>query len=184
MTKQRLRERLLQRLRQQPEQSRQAKSLKIARALARLALYRRAKVVLCYASIDGEVETRFILRKILADGKRAAVPVVVRRGKRLIAAEIRDPDLELKPNGPFRIPEPSRLKLRPISPLELDLVLVPGVAFDRAGRRLGRGGGYFDRFLTKVQPEIPRVGLAFKFQLLRQLPGEPHDQPVGRVITE
>jgi 5-formyltetrahydrofolate cyclo-ligase len=177
-----LRERLLQRLRQQPESARLAKSRKIAGKLRRLAVYRKARRLLCYAAFDGEVETQPILAQALADGKRVAVPVTRASGKRIIPVEIRAPR-ELDRRGAFGIPQPSGVRRR-LSVRRLDLVIVPGVAFDRGGLRLGRGGGYFDRFLAKVPRRVPRVGLAFKFQLLKKLPGEPHDQPVSRVITD
>ena len=184
MTKKELRQRILGRLRRQPEEKRQAKSVVIGRRLRRLPLYRKAGVILCYVAIDGEVETRPILAQAHADGKRVAVPVTLSKPKRLIAAEIQDPETDLRHRGPFGIPQPPRPGRRRVPIKKLDLVLVPGVAFDRRGRRLGRGGGYFDRFLSEIPPEIPSVGLAFRFQLVKNIPWESHDRPVSRVITE
>ena len=66
---------------------------------------------------------------------------------------------------------------------ELDLAVIPGVAFDPNGNRLGRGKGYFDRFLHGLPPNIPRVGLAYDFQIVRKLPREDHDQPVHQVLS-
>ncbi|MBI3615138.1 MAG: 5-formyltetrahydrofolate cyclo-ligase [Candidatus Omnitrophica bacterium] len=184
MTKEGIRLKLLEKLRQQPPKARLKKSAAIARKLRRLPLYRKAKVLLCYAAVDGEVETRPILDQAIADGKRVAVPITFRRDKKLAAAEIKDPKKGLNFKGPFGIPEPSRHLHWRIAPDKLDLVLVPGVAFDRRGHRLGRGLGYFDRFLEKVPADVPRIGLAFRFQVVRELPFEPHDQPMHRVITE
>ncbi len=184
MTKQQLRQRLLVLLRRQPGEARLAKSLIIAGRLKRLRLYRRAEVLLCYVAMDGEVETRPILAQALADGKRVAVPVTFKRSRRLVAAQIKDLDRDLKAKGPFGILQPTDVSRRRLDPKELDLVLVPGVAFDAKGRRLGRGGGYFDRFLEKLPPKVPRVGLAFHFQLVKEIPWEPHDRPVSRVITD
>ena len=184
MTKKELRRRLLDRLRRQPEEKRQAKSVAIGRRLRRLPLYRKAGAILCYVAIDGEVETRPIIRQALADGKRLAVPVTLPRSKRLIAAEIQNPETDLSQRGPFGIPQPAQSIRRRVPARELDLILVPGVAFDRRGRRLGRGGGYFDRFLSTIPPEIPSVGLAFRFQRVKNIPWESHDRPVSRVITE
>lgn len=181
--KQALRSRLLKRLRAQPEALRARRSRKIERALRRSPFYRRAKVVLCYVAHDGEVETGPILERILADGKRLAVPFTMPRGRRLIGAEIRDPRRDLV-RGPYGIPHPKRLTGCRLPYKALDLVIVPGVAFDRRGGRLGRGGGYFDRFLEKIPRQVPRVGLAFRFQVVRNLPREPHDQPLTRVITD
>jgi 5-formyltetrahydrofolate cyclo-ligase len=178
-----LRQRLLRRLREHPERARQAKSRAIGRRLRRLKMYRRAKTLLCYVAFDGEVETRAILRRALDDGKRVAVPVTVPSTKRLLAVEIRDPDRDLDVKGHFGIPHPARTGRR-IPKAKLDLVLMPGVAFDRRGHRLGRGGGYFDRFLSRLPSRARRVGLAFEFQLMKELPVESHDLPAHAVVTE
>lgn len=158
--------------------------MEIARRLRGLALYRKAKVLMCYATFDAEVDTRPILAQAFADGKRVAVPVILGKDRRLKVAEIADPNRDLRTKGPFGIPHPARVGQRWLPPEKLDLVIVPAVAFDRKGRRLGRGGGYFDRFLGKLPPAILRVGLGFGFQVIEELPWEPHDEPVSRVITE
>lgn len=182
--KQALRRRILERLRRQPEPQRATKSRAIARRLLRLQSYRRAKAVLCYVSIRGEVDTRPLLRKIISDGKRCAVPAALRGHSRLVAAEIEDPKRDLSERNRFGVPQPRHLPRRRLRPGEIDLAVVPGVAFDRRGRRLGRGGGHFDRFLEKLPAEIPRIGLAFRFQVVEEIPWEVHDQPVNRVITD
>lgn len=184
MTKQAIRRSMLEKLRQQPEEARFKKSRLIAQKVRRLSPYRKAKVLLCYVAMDGEVETRPILAQAIADGKRVAVPVTLGGCRLLAAVEVKDPEKELVFKGLFGIPEPAPLARRRVAPKELDLILVPGVAFSRQGKRLGRGAGYFDRFLGKVPPSVPRVGLAFRFQIMREIPLESHDQPVWRVITE
>lgn len=184
MKKVSLRQRLLLKLRQQPERLRFSKSRAIGQTLRRLHLYKKAGVVMCYVAIDGEVETRPFLSQALADGKRVVVPVTLKKSRKLIAVEIKDPGLDLKRRGPFKIPQPRFSRRRAVPPEKLDLVIVPGIAFDRRGRRLGRGLGYFDRFLAQVPASVPRVGLAFRFQVLKKIPSESHDQPVDRVITE
>jgi 5-formyltetrahydrofolate cyclo-ligase len=70
-----------------------------------------------------------------------------------------------------------------VSAQALEVVLVPGVAFDRTGHRLGHGQGYFDRFLDTLPADIPVIGLCFDFQLVAALPHEPHDHPVDAVLT-
>lgn len=139
---------------------------------------------MCYAAIAGEVETRPILEEALADGKRVAVPVTMTSSKRLIAAEISHVGRDLVASGPFQIPEPHRKRIRRLPVSAIDLILVPGIAFDGKGRRLGRGGGYYDRFLSRVPARIPRIGLCFKFQVVDRLPHEPHDQTVSQLITD
>lgn len=180
--KQGLRQKLLRKLRQQPERDRLERSLQIGRSLRRSPLYRRAKRILCYVAFDGEVETRPILKQALKEGKRVAVPVTFKEKREMVAVEIQDLKQDLVRIGAFGISEPAFL--RRLNPKELDLIIVPGVAFDREGQRLGRGGGYFDRFLEKLPPQVPRIGLAFRFQLLKKIPWESHDQPVTRLITD
>jgi len=180
-----LRQKTLRLLRRQPEKTRQSKSLKITKRLCRSKWYRKAKSLFCYVAIDGEVLTRPLLEKGLADGKNLFVPVVVdKRRRRMTVAQVKDLKKDLKHKGHYGIPHPLRLSTRRISLNRLDLVIVPGVAFDRKGGRLGRGLGYFDRFLEKIPVRIPRVGLAFKFQVVKQLPRQSHDQPMTRIITE
>ncbi len=91
------------------------------------------------------------------------------------------PDRPLVPNR-YRIPEPS--PDGPVSPHELEIALIPGLAFDAAGGRLGRGGGYYDRLLAKLPSTCLRIGLCFDFQLVDRVPRAPHDLPVHRVITD
>lgn len=119
---------------------------------------------------------------MLARGKRVVVPVTRPRTKRLSLSEVRDPGRELAP-GAFGVPEPVPSARRPVPVRELDLVLVPGLAFDRRGHRLGHGHGYFDRFLARLPKTTPVIGLAFKFQLLERLPSDPHDRAVHTVLT-
>ena len=102
----------------------------------------------------------------------------------MVVAQVKDLEADLAHKGHYGIPHPLELSSREIALDGIDLILLPGVAFDRRGNRLGRGGGYFDRFLSRVPAEVPRVGLAFRFQRVARLPRELHDQPVERVITD
>ena len=118
---------------------------------------------------------------MLSRGKRVVVPVTRPQTKRLALSEVRDPNTDLAP-GAFGVWEPTaprgRVRLR-----DLDLVLVPGLAFDRQGHRLGHGHGYFDRLLDRLPKTTATVGLAFRFQLLDRLPVDPHDRAVHTVLT-
>ncbi len=71
-----------------------------------------------------------------------------------------------------------------VAPAELDVVLVPALAFDRRGHRLGRGGGFYDRFLSTLPAHVTTIGIAFRMQILDAVPTEPHDRPVGTIVTE
>jgi len=150
--------------------------------VVRLAAFRRAKTVCCYVSLPYEVQTWQLIDVMLKRGKRVVVPVTDRSRKRLRLSELCDPLTELAP-GAFGVWEPRPAVRRPITAKALDLVLVPGVAFDGTGHRLGHGHGYFDRFLARLPNTVPTVGLAYRFQLLDRLPASPHDHAVQTVVT-
>jgi 5-formyltetrahydrofolate cyclo-ligase len=95
---------------------------------------------------------------------------------------IADPETDLVP-GAWGIPEP-RDGLAEVLPEQIDAVVVPGSAFDAAGRRCGYGGGFYDTYLPRTRPGIPWIALAFEAQLVDELPCEPHDLSVGAVVTE
>ena len=156
----------------------------IARRSARLAeklfateAYRRADALFAYISFNREVHTAPIIRRAWSDGKRVAVPKVVGDGIRFIRIDRLD---DLAP-GAFGIPEP--VADEPIMEDETALVLVPGLAFDAEGRRVGYGGGYYDRYLAR-HAHHPTVALCYDFQFVDRLEAEAHDIPVGLVLTD
>lgn len=144
-----------------------------------------ARTILIYVDARSEVRTRTLIAESLADGRTIAVPWC-RDGKRLGLFHLRALD-ELVP-GRFGILEPeSGLRDHPsrtIGPASLDLALLPGVAFDRRGGRLGHGRGYFDRLLAELRPDAVRVGLAFECQLVEEVPMGPHDVRLDAIVTE
>ena len=93
-----------------------------------------------------------------------------------------DPTTDLVP-GRYDIPEP-REGLAPVDPAVIDVVIVPGSAFDRAGGRIGYGGGFYDGFLRRLRPAAPRIGIGFEAQLVERVPREAHDLCVDLVVTE
>ena len=144
--------------------------------------FKKAKVVMFYVSLKDEVDTYLMIDEALKAGKRVCVPVILKEEKKLIAGEIhsRLNDLE---SQHFGIYQPRQDRVKEI-PLEIiDLVVVPGVAFDRKNIRLGRGHGYYDRFLSGLPKKTKTIGLAFDFQVLEYLPQDPHDVPVSKIIT-
>lgn len=177
--KRQIRKQVLQGLHRQKEEQRRRKSEAIWRKLQRLGVFRRAKTVLCYVSLPDEVQTRPLIMQMLEAGKRVMVPTV--RGEDLVLSQLRDPGRDLAP-GSFGVLEPKPAALRPVPVEELDLVLVPGLAFDRRGHRLGRGRGYFDRLLARLPDTASTIGVCFDFQLFDRLPTDPHDQAVGVVV--
>lgn len=173
---------MLRQLKQQEEDERRQRSEAIRRKVCRLAAFRRAKTICCYVALPYEVQTRRLIEEMLTKGKRVVVPVTRPRTKRLDLSEVRRPDAELV-RGPLGVWEPARSARRPVPVEALDLVLVPGVAFDRRGRRLGHGHGYFDRFLARLPKTTPTVGLAFRFQILDRLPVASHDHAVRTILA-
>ena len=173
---------MLRRLKQQEENERRQRSEAIRRKVCRLAAFRRAKTICCYVALPYEVQTRRLIEEMLTKGKRVVVPVTRPRTKRLDLSEVRHPDTELV-RGPLGVWEPARSARRPVPVEALDLVLVPGIAFDRRGRRLGHGHGYFDRFLARLPKTTPTVGLAFRFQILDRLPVAAHDHAVRTLLA-
>ncbi|MEX0792395.1 MAG: 5-formyltetrahydrofolate cyclo-ligase [Pirellulaceae bacterium] len=149
----------------------------------------RPRCPLIYVASPREVETAPLLDHLLlvahlTEGATLVVPFC--DGDHLRLFRLRDRD-ELAP-GRFRILEPREELRRPereISPENIDLALIPGVAFDRQGGRLGYGRGYFDRLLAHFPPAAPRIGLGFACQIAAEpIPTEPHDIPLTHLITE
>ena len=147
--------------------------------------YARAATVMFYLDVRAEVRTRPALPAALASGKTLVVPWCNDHGElELFHLESMD---ELEP-GSYGILEP-RAELRnrrqkQITPEQLDLILVPGVAFDRRGGRVGHGKGYFDKLLRHARADARLVGLAFECQLFPEVPMQEHDLFMDRVVTE
>jgi len=178
LTKDKLRSKILFNLRKQKENQRLEKSRLIKNKLFRLKVFKKAKRIMFYLAYDGEVETKEMIKEAIKQGKIVAVPVCKVKDKKIIPCKI-GPDTKFK-KGPYGIKEPS--KMVPLSLKELDLVIVPGVAFDKSGMRLGRGKGYYDYFLQNLSEKTTTIGLAFDFQIVSCLPTLPHDMPVDRVL--
>jgi 5-formyltetrahydrofolate cyclo-ligase len=147
----------------------------ICRQLLNLDDIRRAFCIYCYVSFHREVSTWRFMESLLRDGKCVAVPRVA--GKKLEFYAISGKaDLEESAMG---IMEPKQSCLR-VNDLEAP-VIVPGLAFDKSGNRMGYGGGYYDRLFEK-EPNHPRIAIAYGFQIFDQIPTEPHDKRMDRII--
>lgn len=141
-----------------------------------------AGTVLLYASAFAEeLDTRPYLAWVVARGRRLLCPRVDRRTKTLRLYEVRDPAADLVP-GVLGIPEP-RLDLPEVPPTEVDWVLVPGLAFDPLGYRLGRGAGHYDKLMPRLRPDAPRWALCFDEQWVEAVPVEPHDARLDGVVS-
>ena len=138
-----------------------------------------ADTILMYHSLPDEVDTHSALNQLLAMGKKVFLPKVVSDTEMTIH-EYTGAD-SLQPSEPYGIFEPTTPELSIIN-YQLSIALVPGMAFDRQGHRLGRGKGYYDRFLSRV-PNIYKIGVCFPFQMLENIPSEPTDVVMDEVIT-
>ncbi len=143
-----------------------------------------ARTVMTYLDIGNEVRTRPYVPELWRLGKRVVVPYCMAHELRLFHLKNMD---ELSP-GTWQILEPKpewRARAdRHAEAAELDLILVPGLAFDRYGDRLGWGRGYYDRFLRLVRPDAVKIAPAFECQLIDKIPVLPHDVRVDMVVTE
>jgi 5-formyltetrahydrofolate cyclo-ligase len=174
-----LRERLIALRAGLPPAAREAASRAIAERLANLPAWRNARTVALHAPLGAEVDTAEIARLAQAAGMRVAWPRISRTGAALEFASCAVS--ELVP-GPARALEPPASS--PSLPLDaIDLIVVPGVAFDTRGGRLGRGRGHYDATLGLLRPGTARVGLGFDEQVVDRVPVEPHDVPLDVVVT-
>ena len=168
-------------LEKQSAEARRNKSNTIAAKLRKDANLQNARVVLVYLSLAEEVDTKLIVEYALAQEKEVAVPWVDVKSRMIVPSRVMDWQEDLAA-GSYGILEPKPGKVRPVEFEKLDLVLVPGIAFDQTNHRLGRGGGYYDRLLAKLPRRTVTYGLAFDLQLVKTLPVTELDIPVGRVI--
>jgi len=165
-----------------PAEVRAAAATAIAARVAALPGFAAARTVLLTLPFRGEWDTRPLVEAALAAGKTVAVPRVDARTRMLELHSIERPDRDIVA-GFEGVPEP--LPDRPRVPRDaIDFVLVPGVAFDLAGRRLGYGGGYYDRLLPQLPVAVARVAGAFELQLVELVPAAPHDVAVDAIVTE
>lgn len=181
--KQKIRERILTLLRNQKEEKRLEKSLIIGQKLFHLQEFQKASIILFYAAFDGEVDTFNMINQSQSIGKQIGLPTIDCKKKEIIPMLMQHPFTECH-RGSYGIREPQKQQSQSLALQDIDLIVVPGLAFDRNNARLGRGGGFYDRFLARVPQDIPTVGIAFDFQILDTLPAiQSHDYPVSRVLN-
>jgi 5-formyltetrahydrofolate cyclo-ligase len=174
-----LRKALLGKRKDIPLLTRRVKSRRIFRALSREPVFRRAEHVALYYGIAPEVETKLFLQKVLKH-KKIYLPRIDPK-KSLVLCRVRSLSGDLK-KGAYNIREPRAFcEKQPAG--KMDIILVPGVAFDKRGGRLGRGGGYYDRILRKAKKAV-KVGLCFREQIVNKVPMKRHDVRMDRVITD
>lgn len=183
MKKKVVRQNTLNKRRSLSSQKIEEKSGKIRKNLFNFSLFKKTKMVLFYISLPKEVQTYRMIEQSLKEGRRVAVPVVDSAKKEVIPFEVKNPRFKLV-SGPFGVPEPEVRERCPVCLREIGLVIVPGVAFDTGGGRVGFGGGFYDRLLNKLSPQVRSVALAFECQIIDDVPCEQHDISVEYIVTE
>ncbi len=156
----------------------------IVQRFMELPEYERAGTVMFYVDVRDEVRTRHALPTAIASSKRIVIPYCVDGELELFHLQ----SMEELSVGMYKILEPREdLRDDPTKRLQatdLDLVMVPGVAFDRQGGRTGHGKGYYDKLLEHARPDAPLVALAFESQMFPEIPCESHDIYMDKVVTE
>ena len=172
---------MLSKLRKQKEEWVRKKSLAIKEKLFQLKVFKQAKTIMFYCALTSEVQTRLMIEKALTLGKKVVVPTCDIKAKKIIPCMVTTGEARNFEKGAYCIDEPCCKK--PVKPKMINLCIVPGLAFDKKGNRLGRGLGYYDRFLSLLPASAIKIGLAFKFQVCNHLPQSlPHDVCVDKVL--
>ncbi len=162
------------------------KSLCIFRKLSSMDIYDKSKIIMCYMDIKNEVKTHDFINESLKIGKRIAIPSIsqdINRQKFIIPCEIYNIDKEVEKRT-FGILEPKDCYKRILNPKDIDMVIVPGVAFDLKKNRLGYGAGYYDRFLKNIKENCYKVGVGFEFQIVDEICTDDNDIKLDMIITE
>lgn len=178
--KHKIRKKILEVRENHDESERSKKDSAIKGKMFSLPEFKKAKIILFYVSIRGEVRTDKMISESLEKGKRILVPFADLKNKTLLISEINDLD-ELSP-GAFGIPEPKNPKEFPLE--RIDIVVIPGIAFDMKGNRVGYGMGFYDRFLKTLKPHVHKIALSYGLQIVSGIPTDGEDVRVNKIITE
>ncbi len=156
-------------------------SARLVERLASLDDLAHAQTVCAYLAGAGEPDLDPLLETLIAQGRTVCVPIVHWQSGQMEAGVLDSLEAaRIRRHGIREAPEHARR----LAPDELDMVIVPGLAFDASGNRLGRGGGFYDRFLSRMRPQTPVVGVCFECQVVHSVPTDRHDRPVDRVVTD
>lgn len=180
LAKEELRKRLAAVRRALPAETRAAHARNMSQRLTAEPEFERCQVLLAYSALRFEIDSREVIEAAWARGKTVALPRIV-ADTRALTLHVYRPGDELEESG-FVVKEP-RADSERVDPAAVDVVLVPGLAFDQRGHRLGYGQGYYDRLLPTL-PDAYRFGLCYELSLLVEVPAADHDVPVDALVTE
>lgn len=150
--------------------------------LKKLDSYKNAKRIMTFVSMENEVQTHPLIEDAIEEGKSIIVPITVDKTHELLLSELYS--LSELAFAEFNIEEPKEEFVRLVKPETIDLVLVPGLALAKDGHRVGYGGGYYDRFLSKLDKSVPKIAIGFDLQVVNRVPVEDFDIPVDIIVTE
>lgn len=180
--KQQLRKRIIEERQQLPAARRKAYSHEACRHLAAIGKLAQARAIMAFHPFGAELDILPFVEEAMARGQEIWLPRAISSGRRLVPYRYEGPHM-LK-RGAYGIWEPDPAIAAAADLHQLDAVLVPGVAFDRQGGRMGYGGGYYDRFLAGLARRPLLVGVAFSMQVVDAVPREPHDILLDGLVTE
>jgi 5-formyltetrahydrofolate cyclo-ligase len=178
-----LRDNLLRKLLSLTQEELKRRSEDVTTLLCSLSIYQRAKCIMVYYPLKGEVDILRLVWKAFTI-KRFCFPVMDMTAKSLKIFEVNNLETDFI-KGPYGVLQPDTQKAKEVNIRDIELIIAPGLAFDRQKNRLGRGAGFYDRFLKKINPPTLKVGVAFEFQILESLPTHPSfDEKVDIVVSE
>ena len=181
MKKNCLRQQIKNSLIQLSPDERQQKSRVACENLSATDEFRQARAVMLFLSLPHEIDTTFALQSAFTEEKTVLVPKMIWEDSKIIPVRLPALDAECEQDRyGLRVP----VHDEHISAGEIDLVVVPGLAFDAQGRRLGRGGGFYDRFLAQSDLRAWTCGFAFQEQLVPEIPTDANDRPVDMLVTD
>lgn len=161
-----------------PPEERERLGRAVARNLLAVPEVRRASRVMVFSSFGSEVDTGPIIEQLERDGRSVVLPRV--EDRTIVPVGYRSGD----PVTPSSLGMLEPAGGDPVNPVEIDVVVVPGLAFDRRGHRVGYGGGFYDRFLGRLRPDALTVGICFTVQVVDEVPHGRGDRPVDLVVTD
>ena len=165
------------------ESERENKTTQIEERLFDFANFVESRIPLLYLNLPAEVPTENIIRRCFSQNKVVILPVFAKDRKTVSLLKVDDFDKDLRP-GPRGVlePDPERCKKVPID--RVDIAIIPGIAFDEKGGRIGHGYGYYDWLIPELSPTTRKVALAFEEQIIPQIPMESHDKFVDIIVSD
>lgn len=180
--KQRFRRQMKERLKKLTKDEYHSFNQRLSQRFLNLDIVRTATTIMLYYSIGREVSTIALIRELLSQGKRVGLPICTPSRNLEVGQIVGLEQVQPKMVGSFSLMEPMT-GVPLLEPAELELIVLPGLTFDKAGYRLGHGAGYYDRFLQEKKSAGFRLGLAYPFQVVDKVPVAAHDAPLDGLLT-